>query len=250
MLDRRHRRARLRAAPHARADRLRAAGDRAVPRHDPRQHRLRPPGRRDRRRDRGRGEARQRARVHRARWRRATTRSSASAATRCRAASASASASPAPSIRDKPILILDEPTAALDTESETARDGGPRAPDEGPHGDHHRAPAVAPSATPTRSSCSTTASSPSRARTTSSSPATALYAELYHVQFGDSAAIPCEVTPCHARSSYFPTTARKPILEAIAAAQEDAPPQDVRVRRAGAARRGHRGEEAAGSRCG
>ena len=43
-------------------------------------------------------------------------------------------------IRDTPILILDEPTAALDTESEGRGGGGAGAADEGPHGDHDRAP--------------------------------------------------------------------------------------------------------------
>ena len=91
--DRRRRRARLPAPSAAPADRLRAAGDGALPRHDPRQHRLRASGRRDGGGDRRRGEARQRRRIHRQDAAGLRHASSASAATRCRAASASASAS-------------------------------------------------------------------------------------------------------------------------------------------------------------
>ena len=43
-------------------------------------------------------------------------------------------------VRDTPILILDEPTAGLDAASETTRDRGARAADEGAHVDRHRAP--------------------------------------------------------------------------------------------------------------
>ncbi len=43
-------------------------------------------------------------------------------------------------IRNNPILILDEPTAALDTESEETGDRGAGAADEGPDRDHDRAP--------------------------------------------------------------------------------------------------------------
>ena len=55
------------------ADRHRHAGDRAVRRHDCRQHRLRPAGRGPGR-DRSRGARRPRARVHRRAWTAATTR--------------------------------------------------------------------------------------------------------------------------------------------------------------------------------
>ena len=44
-------------------------------------------------------------------------------------------------IRNNPILILDEPTAALDTRIGKAGDRGAGAADEGPNGDHDRAPA-------------------------------------------------------------------------------------------------------------
>ena len=43
-------------------------------------------------------------------------------------------------IRNAPILILDEPTAALDTESEKYGHGGPGKTDERTHSDYHRAP--------------------------------------------------------------------------------------------------------------
>ena len=91
---RRPRRARRRPRLAAPADRHRHAGDDAVLRHHPREHRLRP-SRRHRRRDRLGRPRRPRRRVHRAPAARATTRSSASAASRSRAARSSASPSPA-----------------------------------------------------------------------------------------------------------------------------------------------------------
>ena len=62
--DRRQRHPRLHGAGAPPADRLRAAGHGALPRHDAREHRLRAAPR-DRRADRRRGAARQRRRVHR-----------------------------------------------------------------------------------------------------------------------------------------------------------------------------------------
>jgi len=43
-------------------------------------------------------------------------------------------------IRNSPILILDEPTAALEFRVREAGDGGTPTPDEGAHGHHHCSP--------------------------------------------------------------------------------------------------------------
>ena len=97
---------------------------------------------------------RQRPRVHRAaaaRLRHAGRRARARASP---AASASASRSRARSITGPPILILDEATSALDTESERAVKENMDAAARGADVVRDRAPAVAPSATPTASSCS------------------------------------------------------------------------------------------------
>ena len=73
-------------ASAARPDRLRAAGDGAVPRHDPREHRLRTPGCDASRRSSPRRSSPTPTSSSPA-CRTATTRTSASAATRCRAGS-------------------------------------------------------------------------------------------------------------------------------------------------------------------
>ena len=85
-------------------------------------------------------------------------------------------------IRDTPILILDEPTAALDTESERLVIEGLERLMKGRTviTIAHR---LARSATRTRSSCCKMASSPSRVRTTQLLARDGVYAELYHLQF-------------------------------------------------------------------
>ena len=88
---RRPRRSRVRAGEPARADRARQPGSRAVQRHHPRQHRVRP--QRGAGRDRGGGARRARAWSSRRRCRRASTRWWATAACCSRAVSGSASRS-------------------------------------------------------------------------------------------------------------------------------------------------------------
>ena len=99
--------------------RLRHAGRAHVPRHDARQPALRPPRRR-----RGAGVGRRCAPPRSSRWcaacPTASTPSSATAATGSPAASGSGSRSPACCSRRPPIVVLDEATAHLDSESEAA----------------------------------------------------------------------------------------------------------------------------------
>ena len=54
-------------------------------------------------------------------------------------------------IKDAPIILLDEATAALDSESELAGARGDGAPLPGPHHDRDRAPAAHGRRTPTAS---------------------------------------------------------------------------------------------------
>ena len=59
-------------------------------------------------------------------------------------------------LRNPPIIILDEPTTALDADSEAQVHGRPRPPDARPHVHPHHPLGAAGSAPPTRSSNSTT----------------------------------------------------------------------------------------------
>ena len=76
-------------------------------------------------------------------------------------------------LRDPRVLVLDEATSALDTETERAVQQAFDHLAAGPHHDHHRPPAVHRARTPTRSSCSTTATSSKPAPTAASSRETA-----------------------------------------------------------------------------
>ena len=93
-------------------------------------------------RDRRGGAAGAARRLPRRACRRGSRRSSASRARRCRAASSSASRSRARSCATRRILILDEPTAALDADHRGARAGRARAADGGTHDVRHRASAL------------------------------------------------------------------------------------------------------------
>ncbi len=70
-------------------------------------------------------------------------------------------------VADPRILILDEATSNVDLHTEGRIETGPAQAARGPHGDRHRAPPVDDPPGRATSSCSTTAASPSRARTTS-----------------------------------------------------------------------------------
>ena len=161
--------------------RLRHPGRPHVPRHDPGQPALRPPGR-----QRPRGLGRARGRPDRARWSAAcptaSTPSSATAATGSPAASASGWPSPGCCSR--------RPRSSSSTRRPPTSTPSPRPPSSAPSTPRSRA---APrwssrtgsrrSATPTRSWSSTAAGSSSPAPTPSCSRAGGLYADLYRTQF-------------------------------------------------------------------
>ena len=132
-----------------------------------------------------------------------------------------------------------------------ARDGGPRAADEGPHGDHHRAPPVDIRDADKIIVLDRTASSPSRARTTSSSRRDGIYAELYHVQFGDGRRPPADLDrrPCPRIAHRTSRRHRQADRSTRSRRQEDAARQDVRVHRPGPARRGASPPRSAASTC-
>ena len=112
-----------------------------VQRHDRRQHRLRPPGRRRATRSRP-PRARSARGTSSRRCPTGSTPRSASAASSSRPASASSSPSPARSIADPRILILDEATSNVDLHTEGRIEAGPAAPARRAHGDRHRPPPV------------------------------------------------------------------------------------------------------------
>ena len=136
----------------ARGDRLRQPGRVPLPRHGPREPRVRAAGR-DRR---GGARARPRwpRRTHSSRrCRTATTPWSASAARSCPAASASGSRIARAIVRDPAILVLDEATSAVDNETEAAIQRS-LAARRAVTGRRSWSPtACRPSATPTASTC-------------------------------------------------------------------------------------------------
>ena len=175
-----HHRRRRRARPVLRLagahGRARLAGDLPLPRQRGREPALRQ-ARRHRRGARGRPRARRRSTTSSPRCPTATTRSSASAATASRAARSSASRSPARSCATRRCSSSTRPPARSTTRP-SARcrrrsTASPRAARRSPS-----PTACRPSATPTRSSSSTAAGSPSAAPTPSCWPCGGRYAAL------------------------------------------------------------------------
>ena len=149
------------------ADGDRAPGGVPVQRHDRREHRLRPPGRLDRRGPRGRPRRRRR-RVHRAARARLRHRRSASAASSSPPASASSSPSPA---RWSPTPASWSSTRPPPTSTSTpSRGSRPACGACWPAAPRSSSPTASRrSSAPARSSCSSTAGSSSRAPTRSCS---------------------------------------------------------------------------------
>ena len=90
-------------------------------------------------------------------------------------------------LKDPPILILDEATSALDSRTEAGDPGDARAVSPGTGRRSSSPTACRPSSRPTGSSCSTTAGSPSAARTRSCCERGGLYADLWARQAAERA---------------------------------------------------------------
>ena len=130
--------------------------------------RLRRPGR-DRRRAVGGARGRAGRATSSRRCRQGSTRRSRRAAPTSPAASASGSRSPGRWCADPRVYLFDDSFSALDFATDARLRAALAPGHRGRDGDHRRAAGRRPSPTPTRSSCSTTARSSARARTTSCS---------------------------------------------------------------------------------